>query len=514
MSLPAFSVRQVVLVNVVFFVVLVAGYQISRRIPIDIFPDISFNASLVTTSWRGASPQEVERLLTTKLEEEIDGIAGIKELTSTSGNGLSELVIEWDESLAEIEYEAALNDLRAAIDRVDDLPEDADTPVLVELSVSERFPVVLVAVADVGDVGEFTLREVARDVEDRLERFKGLRNARLRGDRDREMRVLVDKHRATQYDVTLAEIDRVIAQNNQNFAGGSFTDSGSQEIRVRGLGNFASAEELAATIVKKSPDGRHVRLSDLAEVVEGFEKRRLSGRHDGRPAIMVSVSKEADQDVIELVGRVRAFVEDYQAPPGIDVRVSWDGATYVKTRIDMMRNNLLLGVLFVVFALWLTVGFRNALLAIIGVPFAFVLALILFPVFDITINSLSLVGFILVSGMLVDDAIIILENIYRHIEEGVELREAVVRGAEEVMWPVTAAIVTTVAAFLPMLLVQGTSGEFMEILPKTVAVCLVGSLIEALVILPAHYLDWGSRHAARDVKLDADVSTVTRWSYS
>lgn len=516
MSLPSFSVRQVVLVNVIFFVVLLAGFQVARNIPIDIFPDISFNASLVTTVWRGASPQEVERLVTTKLEDEIDGITGIKELTSTSGNGLSEIVVEWDESLAEIEYEAALNDLRAAIDRADELPKDADTPVLVELSVSERFPVCLVAVADVGGVGEFTLREVARDIQERLDRFKGLRKAKLRGERDRELRVLVDKHRATQYDVTLAEIDRVIAQNNQNFAGGSFTDSQAQEIRVRGLGNFVSAEELAATVIKKNPDGRHVRLSDLAEVVEGFEKRRIGGRHDGAPAIMVSISKDADQDVIELVQRVRAFVDEYQlsAPPGISVSVSWDGANYVKTRIDIMRNNLLLGVLFVVFALWLTVGFRNALLAIVGVPFAFVMALMLFPVFDITINSLSLVGFIMVSGMLVDDAIIILENVYRHIEDGVPLREAVVRGSEEVMWPVTAAIATTVAAFLPMLLVRGTSGEFMEILPKTVTLCLVGSLLEALVILPAHYLDWGSRHAARDAQQSATASPVARWSYA
>jgi len=516
LSLPAFSVRQVVLVNIVFLVVCLAGVQVARRIPIDIFPDISFNASLITTLWPGASAQEVERLVTTKLEDEIEEITGIKEYFSESGNGFSEIIVEWQESLSEIEYEAALNDLRAAIDRVQDLPEDAEEPVLVELGVSERFPVCLVAVADTGGVGEFTLRAVARDIQDRLERIPGLRKAQLRGDRDREVRVLVDKNRAAQYDVTLAEIDRVIAANNQNFAGGSFTDPDSQEIRVRGMGNFVSAEELGNTVIRKNPDGRHVRLGDVAEVVEGFEKRRISGRHEGRPAIMVSVSKDSGQDVIELVSRVRAFVDEYQAilPEGISAGVSWDGAVYVKTRIEIMRDNLLLGIIFVVFVLWLTVGFRNALLAIIGVPFSFLVAVVLFPVFDVTINSMSLIGFIMVSGMLVDDAIIILENIYRHIEDGEPLHKAVVAGTEEVMWPVTAAIATTVAAFLPMLLVTGTSGEFMEILPKTVILCLVGSLVEALVVLPAHYVDWGSREPLAEKVARGTGRVFTRWSYA
>jgi HAE1 family hydrophobic/amphiphilic exporter-1 len=164
----------------------------------------------------------------------------------------------------------------------------------------------------------------------------------------------------------------------------------------------------------------------------------------------------------------------------------------------MMISNLLIGVVFVIFVLSLSVGFRNAMLAIVGVPFSFLAALVLFPYFDITINSLSIIGFVMVSGMLVDDAIIILENIYRHIEEGVPLKEAAVRGAEEVMWPVIAAVATTMAAFIPMLLITGPSGEFMSILPKTVIVCLLGSLFEALIVLPAHYVDFGSRHKASD----------------
>lgn len=500
MSLPEFSVRQIVLVNLVFIILMVAGVQVARRIPVDVFPDISFNRSVVTTVWTGASADEVERLVTTKLEEEIHKIVGIKQLTSFSSAGVSNIQIEWQEDLGDLEYESAVNDLRAAIDRVGDLPEDAEEPVLTELSVSEMNPVVMVAVTDAGGVGEYTLREVARDMEKRLEQVPGVRKVVVRGERDRELRVYVDKDRALQYDLTLPEISRLIARNNQNVPGGSFTNTANQEITVRGTGQYPTPASLAATVVKKNPDGTHVTLADVAEIRPDFEKRSLFGRLNGDPVIMLGVSKEKDADIIDLVGRVKRFVADEQPllPPGIGARATWDFSNYVAARLDLMQSNLLLGIALVVLILWFTVGFRNALLAIIGVPFSFLTAMLLFPVVGVTINALSLVGFVMVSGMLVDDAIIILENVYRHIEEGKPLREAVVTGAEEVLWPVCAAVATTVAAFLPMLLIQGTSGQFMSILPKTVILCLVGSLFEALVILPAHYMDWGTRRPAAE----------------
>ncbi len=376
---------------------------------------------------------------------------------------------------------------------------------------SEVYHVGQISVADVDGVGEYALREVARDMKDRLERISGLRKVELRGAREREIRVLVDRDRLLQYDLALAEISRVIEQNNQNFAGGSFTDPLDQEITVRGLGQFRSPEELARTVVKKNRDGSHVELGDVASVRSDFEKRRVFGRYNGDPAIVLGISKEADHDLMTLLADVRTFLADHDAllPAGIEATLTWDASGYVGARMSIMFWNLLIGIAFVVLVLWLTVGFRNALLAIVGVPFSFLTALLLFPLFDITINSLSLIGFVLVSGMLVDDAIIILENIYRHVEAGEPRHDAVVKGAEEVMWPVTAAIVTTMAAFIPLLTVTGTSGEFMAILPKTVIVCLLGSLLEALVILPAHYIDFGSRHKAADVIARGGGS----WSY-
>ncbi|MEM7409262.1 MAG: efflux RND transporter permease subunit [Myxococcota bacterium] len=494
MSLPRFSVKQVVFVNLLFVIVAVAGYQAATRIPVDLFPDISFNTAIVGTVWRGASADEVERLVTTKLEDEIQDVDGIKELRSFSQAGLSTIEIEWKETLEETEYESSLNELRAAVDRVPDLPEDAEETIITELSVSEVQNVCMIAVTDVGGVGEFTLREVARDIERRVERIPGVRKATLRGERERELRVYVDRERAMQSDLTLAEISAQIGRNNQNVPGGAM-DTGEREITVRGLGNFATPEELAATVVKKDAAGNHVRLSDVARIEDGFERRVIYGRHNGNPTIIVGISKNPEDDITTLVDRVRAFMEEYESllPPGIEAPVTWDSSRIVRDRMGTMIDNVMLGVVLVVFVLWLTVGFRNSLIVTIGIPFSFLSAFLLFPFFGITINLISLVGFVMVTGMLVDHAIIIVENIYRHIENGKPIDDAIIEGAEEVMWPVVATVVTTLAAFLPALMIQGTSGEFGSILPKTVILVLVGSLFEALIVLPAHYVDWGSR---------------------
>ncbi len=494
MSIVRFSVRQVVLVNLAFIVLMLAGILISRRIPVDVFPDISFNSAILITPWPGASADEVERLVTRKIEDEVRDVIGIKEWRSSSSEGLSDISIEWQEDLSEFEQQAALNELRAAIDRVSELPEDVDETFLKELSVSEVSNVCMITLTDMDGVGEYTLRELVRSMERKAERIEGVRKASLMGVRDRELRVYVDKDRALQFDITLEEISAAIARNNLNLPGGSFSDSGEEEITVRGLGNLRSAEELAQMVVRKDPDGNHVTLGELAEVVSDFEKRRSYGYLNGRPSMLIGISKNSGSDIGEVVHRVRQLVEEEKPllPKGVQAEVIWDESIFVDNRIGILRDNLALGISFVILILWLTVGFRNSLLAIVGIPFSYLTALLLFPLLGLTINLLSLIGFVMVSGMLVADAIIVIENIYQHIEAGESLVEATINGAEEVMWPVISAVCTTIAAFTPMLLITGTSGEFMSILPKTVIACLAASIVECILVLPAHYLDWGS----------------------
>ncbi|MFP6640794.1 MAG: efflux RND transporter permease subunit, partial [Myxococcota bacterium] len=513
MSPSRFSVQQRVLVNLGFLMVLLAGVMVSRGIPVDVFPDISFNSVVILTPWPGASADEMERLVTRKIEEEIQDVNGIKEWSSFSSENASEINIEWQEELSESEQQNALNELRAAIDRVADLPEDVEESLLREMSVSEVSNVCMVALSDLGGVSEFTLRELARALERKIERLKGVRKGTLMGARDREIRVYVDRNRALQFDLTLDEISRLIASNNLDLPGGSFSTDSDQEITLRGLGSFVSPEELAETVIRKNSDGNHVTLAEIAEVVSDFEKRTSFGYLNGRPTILVGVSKTPDADVGELVARVRelALQEAGNLPDGVALEVIWDESIFVNKRITTLRNNLALGIALVVLVLWLTLGFRNSLLAMIGIPFSFLMALVLFPVLGLTINMLSLVGFVMVSGMLVDDAIIVIENIYRHVESGKKLKEAAIQGTQEVMWPVIGACTTTMAAFAPMLLVTGTAGQFMSILPKTVIACLLGSIVESLFVLPAHYVEWGSR-SKNSTKSDASRNFVARKS--
>jgi len=486
-------------VNLLFMVCMLGGYVVFARLPVDFFPDISFNASLVGTVWSGASAEEVERLITTKIEEEVRSLPDIKEMTSESRANYSSILIEWKETLSDAEYESAINDLRAAIERVDDLPPDAEEPYLRELSVGETYPILMVVVADLAQLGEMALLEVARDIQRGIDDLPGVRTADMRGAHEREVHVVVDRDQASRYDLTLTEILGRIQSHNLNLPAGTFTGS-EGEATLRATGDYQSIEEILGTVLRESPGGSYVRLRDVARVEEKLEKRRYYGRYNGTPSLMIGLSKDDDADLIDVAAAVRGWVDTQRptVPAGIELSVVWDTSQWVDARMGVLRNNLLTGVVLVMAILWFTIGFRNATLTIVAIPFSFLAAFILFPLMDLTINAMSLVGMLLVSGMLVDDAIIVLENIYRRIEEGESLRDAIVKGSEEVMWPVTAAVSTTCAAFFPLLLIGGTSGEFMSILPKTVIVCLVASLFECLVILPAHYYDLGSRHAAED----------------
>jgi HAE1 family hydrophobic/amphiphilic exporter-1 len=492
LTVPEFSVRQVVLVNILFVVCLLAGVVAYLRTPVDFLPRIEFNSAIVFTTWTGASADEVERLVTTRIEEELVDIDGVDEMRSVSRSGVSQIFIQFDQDLSDLEYQASMNDLRTAVDRVNDLPEDAENPVIEELDTKTIYTDIRVAVVDAGGLGEIPLHEVTQDVQARLADVPGIEKVSLRGKHDREVRVLVDRDAAARHGLTAVEIAARIGRENLNLPAGSFVGP-EGESTLRATGDFDSIGDLLGTVIRESATGTHLRLSDVARIEEGVEKRRTYVRYNGKPALVLGVAKAGDSDVLEVSKAIDAFIAKQAVPEGIELHKTWDTSEWVEARIGVLSDNLKTGVALVMMILWFTIGFRNAALTIIAIPFSFLAALILFPVFGITINAMSLIGMLLVSGMLVDDAIIVLENIYRKIEEGHELQRAIIEGAQEVMWPVIAAVGTTIAAFAPLLLLGGIAGKFMSILPITVIVCLAASLFECLVILPAHYLDFGSR---------------------
>ncbi len=498
MTLPEFSVRQSVLVNVLFFVCVLGGLAAFSRIPVEYYPNVALNSLGIETVWLGASAEEVERLVTQKLEEELSTVENIKEMRSTSRADSSSILIDFDETLTDEEFESSMNDVRAALDRVVDLPGDAEEPYLFEIEAS--VPAAFVAITDEGDVGLVALREVARRAERELAKLPGVQRVNVRGERDRELRVLVDRRAAARYGLTVPEITERIRRRNLNLPAGTFSSEGG-EATVRAQGDYADVSEILDTVVAESAGGSLVRLREVATVESGLEKARVATYYNGHPAWLLEIEKKQDVDALEMVRRIDGWIEQRRAilPPGVGLHKTLDSAEFIRPRMRVLVDNLLAGVVLVIAILWFTIGFRNAVLTSIAIPFSFLTAMIFFPALGISINATTLMGMLLVSGMLVDDAIIVLENIYRRIEGGEPLHDAVLKGANEVMWPVICAVTTTMAAFAPLLLVEGTPGKFVSILPKAVIVCLVASLFECLIILPAHYLDFGSRRGAEPV---------------
>ncbi|MEM9177108.1 MAG: efflux RND transporter permease subunit [Myxococcota bacterium] len=498
MTLPEFSVRQTVFVNVLFFVCMIGGWNALQLTEVEYYHDVVLNQVVVTTSWTGASADEVERLVTAKLEEELITIGDIEEMRSASQSNLSMISLDIDETLDTVEYESAVNDIRGAIEQAEALPLDAEEPSLREIISEEVSDVVFIVVSDTGDVGPLALRDIAQEVESRVREIQGVSKVDIRGFQEREVRVFVDRARANLHGLTIEDIADRVRRQNQNLPAGTLQDEFG-EATVRATGDYRTIDQILDTVVVEEPDGTLVRVRDVGRVERGLEKATFITRYLGRPAVVLSVAKKDETDVRHLIERVDGFLEAFVplVPEGIQVNTTVDSSDFVTPRISVLLENLATGMFLVAGLLWFTIGFRNAMLTIIAIPFSFLTAMIFFPILDISVNSNTLVGMLLVSGMLVDDAIIVLENIYRKIEEGMELKQAVLVGSNEVLWPVATAVTTTIAAFAPLLLVGGTAGKFVSVMPKCVVVCLVASLFECLLILPAHYLDFGSRQSAR-----------------
>ncbi|MGB0618462.1 MAG: efflux RND transporter permease subunit [Myxococcota bacterium] len=498
MTLPEFSVRQTVFVNVLFFVCMIGGWNALKLTEVEYFHDVVLNQVVVTTTWTGASADEVERLVTAKLEDELITIGDIEEMRSASQSNISMISLDVDENLEAVDYESAVNDIRGAIEQAEALPLDAEEPSLREIISEEVADVVFIVVSDTGGVGDLALRDVAQEVESRVREISGVSKVDIRGFQEREVRVFVDRARANLHGLTIEDIAERVRRQNQNLPAGTLQDEFG-EATVRATGDYRSVDEILDTVVVEETDGTLVRVRDVARVERGLEKATFVTRYLGRPAVVLSVAKKDETDVRHLIARVDGFLEEFAplVPEGIQVNTTIDSSDFVTPRIAVLLENLATGMFLVAGLLWFTIGFRNAMLTIIAIPFSFLTAMIFFPILDISVNSNTLVGMLLVSGMLVDDAIIVLENIYRKIEEGMELKQAVLVGSNEVLWPVATAVTTTIAAFAPLLLVGGTAGKFISVMPKCVVVCLIASLFECLLILPAHYLDFGSRQSAR-----------------
>jgi multidrug efflux pump subunit AcrB len=455
----------------------VAGFNLRK----ELFPTVDPELITVSVAFPGATPEEVERLVARRVERAVEGITDVDEVKSSVFEGLVQTNVKLVERA---DRAKALNDVRSAIDNIRaDLPDAAEEPDIQELR--PILPVISLAVF--GDVAEDRLREAAKRVRDDLEEAADTTEIQISGLRDREIWVEIRADKLEEHGLTFEEVGRVLAGSNLDLPAGQLK-SGAGNIRVRTLGERSSASDISAYLVKSLPDGRTVRLADIASVRETFEDRVEKGRFRGKPAALVTVFKKPEDDAVEIADAVKAFAANNPAPFGdaIELETTRDLSRFIEQRLELMIRNARIGLALVILVLTIFLEIRVALWVAVGLAVSFLGTFLAMSLIDATINLISLFGLIVVLGLLVDDAIVIGENVYTKKRQGMPPDEAAIQGTTEVAAPVVATIATSMVAFAPLAFISGRVGVFLGVLPVVVVCALGVSLFEAFVVLPCH----------------------------
>jgi multidrug efflux pump subunit AcrB len=489
MSMASWSVKNRVAVNIFTVVVVFAGYYAAfTQLQRDLFPDVSTNFIQVTTlDPETGAPEDIERTITVPIEEELGNVDYLSEIRSISQDNFSNIFIEVDPTIEDVQ--PVLNEVRQAVDKAKaDLPKSAEPPVVEEFDIP--FPLVTFTVSYPPGFDVRTIRPTLDQIERRLKLVPGVSKVLVDGLERREVWVEVDPYRLRLAGLSFAEVMDAVASKNVNVVGGRLDAQGGQRV-VRLLGEITEAAQLEELPLVKRPDGRTVKIRDIAAVKETTEKPQTYGRTNLRPAVTYTLVKKKGTDVIEAVKKAReVFAQETAAlPPEIETQVLTDTTKYINTRIATVMENGIQSLVLVTVLLLLFLDWRLALLVAFGIPFSFAGTFLVLYIGGFTINMLSLFGMIMALGMVVDDAIVIGENVFRLYSQGESAARAAVRGAQEVVWPVFGSVSTTVAAFLPLIWGEGIIGKFLAIVPVVVISTLCFSLVQAFLVLPSHLAD-------------------------
>ena len=478
-ALTSFAIEHRTSSVVLLLLITITGLTSYQVIPKESFPEIEIPVIAVNTIYPGVSPADIETLVTRPVEEELSTISDIKELTSTSVEGYSNVTAEFETT---VNIEEALQQIREKVDLAKpELPEDAEEPAIVEFSFSE-LPIMQVNLA--GDFDLVYLKDLAEDLQDELESVPEILRVDVRGGLEREVKVDVHLSRLQFYNIALQDVIDAIAAENVNIPGGSI-DVGDQRFLVRVDGEFDDPE-LIEDLVITAEDGGPIYVRDLADVEFGFSERESYARLDGSPVVTLDIVKRSGENIIETADRVKAVIEEMRPlfPATMTVKITGDMSRDIFSMVSSLENNIISGLILIVSVLLFFLGLRTSLFVAVSIPSSMLLSFGVLRLLGVSMNMVVLFSLILALGMLVDNAIVVVENIYRYVERGWDRRLAARKATGEVAGPVIAATLTTLAAFAPLLFWPGISGEFMSYLPTTLIVTLSSSLFVALVIIP------------------------------
>ena len=474
------AVRNQPLVMVFLVLIVVAGLYSYAKLPREAAPDIQIPYIFVTTDYEGVAPEDMEKLITVPLERKLKGLEGVEELTSQSDDGSSTIAIKF---LPSVDIDDALQKVRDKVDQAKgDLPSELeDDPVISEMNFSDM-PIIQVVLS-----GPFSLKRLkvfAEELEDRFESIPGVLDARIIGGLEREIHVEFDLDRVGAYRVPFSSMLQAVERGNVNMPGGSM-DIGDARYQVRVPEDFQHPAEIDA-IVAFVRDGKPVYLRDVAAIRDHHKDPTSLSRLNGENAVTIQIVKRSGENIITINDRVRDVVEEMRTflPPSLTISLTADMAEDIRSMVADLENNILTGLILVLVVVLVFIGGRSAVFVSVAIPLSMLITFALLRALDITLNMVVLFSLILALGMLVDNGIVIVENIYRHMQEGKTRFAAALDGTSEVAWPVITSTLTTVGAFLPMVFWPGIMGGFMSFLPKTVILALMGSLFVALVINP------------------------------
>lgn len=481
-SVFRYFVERPLMVNLISIFLMAVGIYAIFDINREAFPNVNLDKVRIDIPYPGASPSEIERLVITPIEQELKALDGIDKMNSIafSGSGIINLELDPDSN----NRDKITNDIQLAIDQAE-LPEDLPSdPNVLEIDGSV-FPVIQLAIS--APLSELELKRLGIKIKDDLLNIKGVASVQIQGDRKAEIRITIDPDKLSEQRISIGEISSLLREWNINSPGGVIdTREGQKMVRI--VGQFQNVNDVSELVIRANDRGDNIKLADVAKVEESLVVPSIYLDSGGKPALNMIVLKKTDADIINVVDKVKNYIgiipERYSA--NINVDTYQDFSRFARVRLGVLTNNGIVGLFLVFISLVLFLRFSVAMTTTWSLPIVFLTGLFLLYLSGITLNLISMLGFIMVLGMLVDDAIIIGENIAYHMEQGASPNEAAVKGAYELFGPVTTTILTTVAAFLPLMYMSGMIGKFIVAIPVVVISLLFFSWLEAFLILPSH----------------------------
>jgi multidrug efflux pump subunit AcrB len=480
-GLSSFSVDNSTSIIILTLIITVLGLGAYRTMPKESFPEIVIPTVYIGTPYPGNSPVDMENLITRPIEKELKSLNNVKDIKSTSVQDFSSIVVEFTPG---VELAKAIQDVKDAVDKAkSELPTDLDQdPDVVEVNTSD-FPIMNVNIS--GPYSEQELKRYGEYLEDAIEKLPEISKADLAGTVEREIQINVDPYKMESMGVSFGDISGAIQSENLTASGGSIKN-GDFERTLRVDGEFTSPKDLEEIIVKTDQQ-KIVYLKDVAEIKDTFKDRTSYARSKNLPVITINVVKRSGENLLDAADKIKEIIETTKAnrfPENVEISITNDQSKQTRTQVSDLENSIIFGIILVVLVLMFFMGFRNALFVGSAIPLSMFISFLILDAFGISLNLMVLFSLILALGMLVDNGIVVVENIYRMMQEGKPAVQAAKEGVGEVAWPIITSTLTTLAAFLPLIFWDDLIGEFMKYLPITLIIVLSASLFVALVINP------------------------------